>query len=114
MALSLGKNVNRALAFFLELCMLASLLYWGFQIGQGLIAKIALALGASIVVIVLWAIWGAPRSARRLKGAWQFVFRAVIFCLTALALWSAAQPILAIIFALLVALTLTLTALWGE
>ena len=114
MSLALGKNLNRALAFFLELCMLASLLYWGLQIGQGLIAKIALALGAIIIVVVLWSILGSPRSARRLKGSWQLVFRAVIFALTALALWSAAQPILSIVFALLVALNLTLTAVWGE
>lgn len=114
MSLAIGKNLNRALAFLLELCMLAALVYWGFQIGQAMLAKVAFALAALIVVVVLWAIWGAPRSARRLKGAWQIIFRAVIFGLTALALLSASQPILSAIFALFVVLNLVLTALWGE
>jgi Protein of unknown function (DUF2568) len=36
------KTANVALRFLLELCILVALGYWGFQTGQGQLAKIAL------------------------------------------------------------------------
>ncbi len=46
MVLTVLKNANLALAFFLELGVLAALGYWGFQTGQGTIAKIGLGISA--------------------------------------------------------------------
>lgn len=40
MVLMVLKNANATLAFLLELCVLVALGYWGFQTGQGTIAKI--------------------------------------------------------------------------
>ena len=41
MFLTVLKNANLALAFFLELAVLAALGYWGFSTGQGTLARIA-------------------------------------------------------------------------
>ncbi|MEO6891644.1 MAG: YrdB family protein, partial [Ktedonobacteraceae bacterium] len=65
MALTILKNVNLTLSFLLELCVLVALGYWGFQIGQGTITKIGLGIGAPVLAVVVWALFGAPRSARR-------------------------------------------------
>src|SRR5260370_5082612 len=59
MALTVIKNANLALSFFLELCVLVALGYWGFQTGQGTIAKIGLGIGAPVVAVVV----GPVRSA---------------------------------------------------
>jgi hypothetical protein len=45
MFLTIIKNANLALAFFLELGVLVALGYWGFQTGQGTIARIGLGTG---------------------------------------------------------------------
>lgn len=42
MLLKVCKNANLALAFLLELCVLAALLYWGFSTGPNIFTKIAL------------------------------------------------------------------------
>ena len=68
MALTVIKNANLALSFLLELCVLVALGYWGFQTGQGTIAKIGLGIGAPMVAVVVWALFGAPKSAWRLQG----------------------------------------------
>src|SRR5258708_8580199 len=68
MALTVIKNANLALSFFLELCVLVALGYWGFQTGQGTIAKIGLGIGAPVVAVVVWALFGAPNAPRRLQG----------------------------------------------
>ena len=48
------KYANLALAFFLELCALAALGYWGFVTGEGLPARIGLGVGAPLLAAVLW------------------------------------------------------------
>jgi hypothetical protein len=53
MILALLKNVNLALAFFLELAVLAALGYWGFYTGQGTLARIGLGIGAPLVAVVI-------------------------------------------------------------
>jgi hypothetical protein len=61
--MELIKSVNLALRFLLELCALAALAYWGFQLGKGLIAKIGLGIGAPLLAAVVWATLVAPQLA---------------------------------------------------
>ncbi|HTK08500.1 MAG TPA: YrdB family protein [Ktedonobacteraceae bacterium] len=114
MFLTISKNLNLALALLLELCVLVALGYWGFQTGQGMIAKIGLGLGAPIVAVIVWAIFGAPRSTRRLKGFGLLILRVLFFGAAALALFAASQHILSVIFAFLVVLNLSLLYLWAQ
>ncbi|MDQ2904863.1 MAG: YrdB family protein [Chloroflexota bacterium] len=108
MALTILKNVNLTLSFLLELCVLVALGYWGFQIGQGTITKIGLGIGAPVLAVVVWALFGAPRSARRLQGPWLLLLRVVFFGSAAVALFSAGQQVLGIAFALVFALNCAL------
>lgn len=54
--------INLALAFLLELCALAALVYWGLQTGGGPVARAALGLGAPLFAAVLWGLFAAPRA----------------------------------------------------
>ena len=108
------KYANLALSFILELCALVALGYWGFQTGQTTLTKIALGLGAPLVTAVLWGLFAAPRASRRLKGLALLLFKIAVFSLAIIALAAAGQPALAIIFALAVAVNLTLGAVWRQ
>jgi hypothetical protein len=114
MILTLLKNVNLALAFFLELGVLAALGYWGFYTGQGSFARIGLGIGAPVVAVVVWALFGAPQAVRRLKGLWFLILRVVFFGSAAVALFAASQRVLSVVFALVFVVNLALIYAWAQ
>lgn len=96
------KMGNLALAFLLELAMLAALCYWGFQAGDGWLAKVALGVGVPLGVAVLWGLFMAPRAAIRVARPVYWILFALFFGGAAVALALAGQPALAIVFAVVV------------
>jgi len=114
MALTGLKNANLALAFLLELCVLLALGYWSFVTGPNVLAKVGLGIGLPIVAILVWAIFGSPRSARRLRGGWYWLLRVVFFALGAIFFYAAGEHILSIIFALILILNCALGYAWKQ
>jgi len=112
--LTILKNANLIVAFLLELCVLVALGYWGFQTGQGMIAKIGLALGAPVVAVVVWALFGAPKAVWRLLGPWHLIVDVVFFGAAAVALLTVGQRQLAMAFALVVVINHVLVYVWGQ
>jgi hypothetical protein len=108
------KNTNLALAFFLELAALIALGNWGFQAGAETFTKILLGVGMPLAAIVIWALFGAPRSNRRLPNPWLMLLRAVFFGSGVVAVFAANQPGLGLVFAVLVILNLILIYLWAQ
>lgn len=106
------QSGNLALLFLLELCMLAALAFWGFHTGSGLIAKLALGIGAPLLVAIFWGVFMAPRAAIKLPTPAHLALYLVIFGGAALALAVAGQPLLAIAFAVLAILSKALTFVW--
>ena len=101
------RNGNLVLAFFLELTALLAYAAFGALAPEGWLQPLTGILAAGLFV-VLWAIWAAPRSKRRLKGRRLLAFKAAIFAGAALALALVGQPLWAIVFAGLVAVQLWL------
>jgi hypothetical protein len=112
--MDVAKAVNLALALALEFAMLAALGYWAFGLAHGGWMGAVAAAIAIAAAIALWAIWGAPKSARRLKMPGLLLFKIVIFGLAVTCLWVAGQPVWAVALALLTALNLALAGLWGQ
>lgn len=109
------KNANLALMFFLELSVLASLIYWGFATGSGLLAKIGLGLGAPVLAAVVWGLFGAPLGKWHLYGGFSRVLLKVIFFGSAVvALFVAGHHTLSGAFALLFVLNAILSAVWTQ
>ena len=106
------KWANLGLAFALELCMVAAWAYWGFQTGMGALAKVALGVGAPLLVIVVWGLFMAPRAAFPLPAPAHVALFVVIFGAAAVALASAGQPRLAIVFAVVAALNYVVASIW--
>lgn len=93
------RGLNAGISFALELAMLAAFAYWGFTIGDGWVAW-ALAIALPLLGAVVWGMFFAPRSERRL-GLWPGALLSwVLFLLGAAALWATGQSALAIALAL--------------
>lgn len=92
------KVLNDAIAFMLELAMLIALSMSGYQLATATVLKYSAAILLPAVVIMLWAVWGAPKSKRRLPFPWLSVFKLTLFSLTALLLFYSGHRTAAIIF----------------
>ena len=112
--LTLFKSLNLALAFFLELCLLAALAYWGFRTGSGWLGRIALGIGAPAIVIVVWGTFLAPTSSSRLHAPWLLLAMIVLFGAATLALYAAGRPTFAGVLAALFVVNSILAAVWGQ
>lgn len=58
--MELIKALNLAFHFILELCMLAALVSWGFQTGQGWLEKALLGIGVPLLAAVIWGVFRVP------------------------------------------------------
>jgi hypothetical protein len=108
------KNINLALAFLLELCMLAALGYWGFTLDQGLAVRVGAGLGVPILVAVVWGVLLAPRASNRLQEPLHLIVELIIFGLAIAALYAAGRPQLALAFGLVYTLNVILRYVWGQ
>lgn len=114
MILQVVQGANLALAFLLELCMLASFAYWGFRAGDGMGAKVALGLGAPLLAAIVWGIFLAPRAAVPLSQPLHLLLEAAVFLMASLALYASGHPTLAWVFFLAVVLNQALVFAWGQ
>lgn len=108
------KMANLALAFLLELCALAAFAWWGYQTGQGTLAKIALAIGAPLVVAVFWGLFIAPRAVFTLSPLWRSLLALVVFGAAFGALLVTGQTALAWIFLIAAVLNRILILAWKQ
>ncbi|PYI64303.1 hypothetical protein CVV68_22295 [Arthrobacter livingstonensis] len=83
-----------ATAFVLEVAMVASFLYWGFR--QPDPWNLVLGIGIPAAVVVLWGIFMAPKSARRLPVNVVSIASLVLFLLAGDALFAAGATVLGI------------------
>lgn len=114
MGLTLFKNLNLALAFFLEVGVLIAWGYWGFATGTGIWGKVALGLGVPALAVVVWWLFGAPGATWHLEGFWRVLLQVVFFGSAAVALYLANQRTASIVFALLFVLNFVLITIWKQ
>ena len=84
----------------METGIVVGLAYWGFQTADGSIAKIALAIGAPVVGFGFWGLVDFHQAGRAAEPL-RLVQELVISGLVALAVWSAGQPLLGLLLAVL-------------
>jgi hypothetical protein len=112
--MDLLKNINLALAFLLELCMLAALGYWGFTLDQGLVVRVGAGLGLPLLAAVVWGVLLAPRAANGLKEPLHLILELIIFGLAIVALYAAGRPRLALAFGVIYVINVVLRYAWGS
>lgn len=84
--------LNLGLRFVLELCLLAAVAYWGFQLDQRGLLRAAAATGAPLLVALVWGMFVAPKAWRRLDDPWHLLLEIVLFGVGAAALVAAQRP----------------------
>lgn len=112
--LSAAKNLNLALAFFLELAVLAFVGMWAFGLVDRAGIRMLATVGSVIGFAALWGVFGAPGAAISLPGPAKVVFFLIWFGLGALALASTGRTNLAAIFFAVYLLSLSLTGIWHQ
>jgi uncharacterized protein DUF2568 len=112
--MSLLKSANLALAFLLEIAMLAAFALWGFQASTQTVVRFILGICTPLLAVVVWGIFLAPRSTRRLTGIALHLAELVIFGLAALALAAAGHRDLAILFAVVAVVNQALLVMWKQ
>ena len=96
------KNLNLALSFLLELVMLFAFGYWGFNTGDSTIIHILFGVGIPVIAIIIWSIYNAPQSKRRLPRTPRTILEVIMFGLGALAFAALGQTTWAIINVVLI------------
>ncbi len=112
--LEIIQNANQALRFLLELCALIAYAFSGWQLGNGTVYKVALAVGLPIIAALVWGLFGAPAASRRLQDPFRLVLEILVFGGAVLALARAGYPSLAIAYAVIFSINRILMYVWGQ
>jgi hypothetical protein len=107
------QSANLAVRFALELCALAALAYWGWHVSDVLVVRLLTALAAAAVGALVWGIWVAPKSKRRLPDPWRLIPEALVFGSAALAMVAVGNPLLGAALAALAILNRVLLEVLG-
>jgi Protein of unknown function (DUF2568) len=97
------KAINLGLRFALELCALAALAVWGWQLADAVWASTLLAIAAPLAAAVAWGAWVAPKAARRLPDPARLAVEALVFAGATAALLSMHHVALAVALAVVYA-----------
>ena len=92
--------------------MLGALAYWGAQAGGSTVGDVLLAIAAPLAAAAVWGRYAAPRSPHRLPRARRVVLESCVFAVAAVALAGVGAPLLAAVFAVLVAVDTALLLRW--
>jgi hypothetical protein len=110
------RSANLAVKFLLELAAFAAFAYWGARTGTG-VAAVVLAIAAPAAAVMVWGLFAAPRSSRRLPLTARAPLELGVFALAGAALAAAGSAVLAVAFgavAVLNALLLTVFHQWDQ
>lgn len=94
-------SLNDVLRFALEIAGIAGLAIWGWSAGGDGPLKFILAVGAPLVLIVIWALLIAPNSNSPLPPTPRMLVGSGLLLIAAGALWVAGHPEVAALFAVL-------------
>lgn len=108
------KGLNLLLRFLLELCMYASVGYWGFKTHSGWVLKLLFGIGLPILMAVLWGIFLAPKATQPLRGISREVLEWVLLGSGALALFASGKANLAWIYLAVLFINKVLLVVWKQ
>lgn len=108
------RYANMALAFGLELAMLAALGRWGYLQGKSALFSWLMAIGMVGIAVMLWGYFAAPRSAHRLPLLSRLGFELFMFLLSGLLLYTSGYRTAAVWFCALSCVSILLAFIFKE
>lgn len=97
-------RTNDVLQFFIELFAFASLALWGF-VAWPLPWNIVVGIGAPLIAIVLWGLFLSPKAVLQIDNYAKALIEIAIMVTAAYVWWDLGQPIIAIVFAVVAAVS---------
>jgi len=107
------KGANLVLRFALELCLLASVAYWGSQVASSTAVNVVVAIIAPLVLATIWGVYLAPKASRRLDLPVRWLLELAVLALAVAALAAAGSAVLAAILAAAAILNAAALHFWG-
>ncbi|MFJ5267340.1 YrdB family protein [Streptomyces sp. NPDC088358] len=108
------KAANLGVLFLLELAVLVAAGYWGFGADAAAPATWLLGVGAPAVLVVLWALFGSPKSRHKTRGAVRVGFELLWFGAGVAALALAGTTGWAVALAAVCAVSKTAAVVWQQ
>lgn len=108
------KSINVTARFLLEICVLISVGYWGFNTAPGWFLKTLLGIGAPLLITIIWSMFGAPKAAYHLTGFSMLALEVIVFGLGVAALIATKNYSLAWGFAAIVIINRILMFVWRQ
>ena len=93
------KYLNLLISFLLEIALLILAGYWGFQQRESVLMKYTLAIALPVVIAILWGIFAAPKSKRRLKNPFRTILKLALFSLAVFFSFQTGHSLLAVVLA---------------
>jgi hypothetical protein len=91
-------GANAVLAFVLELVVYAAACYWGFANHHSWPARLGFGIGAPLLLIVVWALFGAPTASYAVHGLGRALLEVVWFGAGAAAIGASLGKRAAVVF----------------
>jgi hypothetical protein len=107
------KAANAAFRFVLEVCTLASFVYWGFATADG-VAAFLRGFGVALLTVAAWGTFGAPQAPLRAAMPVRLALLAVIYAWAFAALWTTDQAVLAAALAVAAVVNTVLLVAFGQ
>lgn len=108
------QELNIALRFVLELCILGIIGYWGFRVGKIPAMKITLAITLPAIVAVIWGLFGAPNAEWEVQGTLHVLLEILVFGLGVMALYHLRHYALASVLAVVIIMNRILMFIWDQ
>ncbi|MDD9266920.1 YrdB family protein [Paenibacillus sp. GCM10023248] len=108
------QAANLGLRFLLELCLLASLSYWGFHTDRGLLLKIVLGIGTPLLTAFIWGMFLSPKASVAIALPFRLALEAALFTVAVLALYATGKHSLAVLLGAVYVLNLLLMWVWEQ
>ena len=109
-----AKAANLGVLFLIELGALGAVAYWGFTRDVATPLNWLPGLGAPVVLVVLWALFGSQKASYKTRGAVRVGFELLWFGAGVAALSAAGAAGWAIAFAAAIAVSKTLAVVWRQ
>ena len=88
------------LRFFLELVILLAIAYGSFYIGSSYITKILFSIGALVITMIIWGLFGSPNAPFALQGFSRVLLELGILTVAITFVWNVFNSTVIIIFAI--------------
>jgi hypothetical protein len=96
---------NDVLRFLLELFAFVSLGIWGFLAFPLPWPGVLIGIGAPLLAILAWALFVSPKAVFRIDTFGKALVEIAVFSAAALGWWTLGQPVVAVVFAVLAAVS---------